>query len=210
LGLKQVIMKTIYFQMFCGASGDMVLSSMIDLGVEPDRLNEALKRTGIEGLDVRVEKVTRGGVSCSHMLIDCGSQKEFRHLADIREIIARGGYSPRVVANADCILKRLARAEAAVHGIAMEQVHFHEIGAVDTIVDVLGTCLCLEFLGVDEILFSGFTTGHGTIKAQHGIMPNPAPATAELICGFEIAPIDIEAEILTPTGAAILTALGRQ
>jgi uncharacterized protein (TIGR00299 family) protein len=203
-------MKTVYFQMMCGASGDMILSSLLDCGADSKSVSESLRKTGIEGLNISVEKVRRGAMICSHVAVSCAAQLSFRHLPQILEIISKGGYSKSVEEKAKQVFECLARAEALVHGIPVDKVHFHEIGAVDTIADVLGACLCMENLGIDRICFSDFNIGHGTIKAEHGIMPNPAPATAELIKGFRIAPLDINAEILTPTGAAILTGLGEQ
>jgi uncharacterized protein (TIGR00299 family) protein len=203
-------MKTAYFQMTCGASGDMILSSLLNAGVPVSHLSEQLGKTGIEGLEISVEKVLRNGILCSHLIISCPVQKQFRHSSVIKEIVTNGRYADRVAANAFRIIDKLAQAEALVHGIPVEKVHFHEIGAVDTIVDILGTCICLEYLKIDKVYFSAFNTGKGEIRAVHGVMPNPAPATTELIRGFTVVPLDIEAEILTPTGAAVLTAIGQQ
>jgi uncharacterized protein (TIGR00299 family) protein len=217
ISLKKIIqtcifsnMKSVHFQMLCGAGGDMILSSLIDLGVPVDHLSAQFARLGIEGLSVGIERKHQGGIDCAHLKISCGEQKFLRHLPHILELIRNAGYQEKILKNCELVFNRLAQAEAAVHGIEVEKVHFHEIGAIDTIVDVLGTCLCLDYLGVEAVSFSAFNTGHGTIIAEHGIMPNPAPATAELIRGYAIKPLDIESEILTPTGAAVLTALGKQ
>mgnify|MGYP000010132054 CR=1 FL=1 len=203
-------MKTVYFQMLCGASGDMILSSLIDLGVPVEHLTACFSRLGIDGLTVAIDRRSQGGAACAHLTVNCAEQKAWRRLPEILDCIRRGDFTDTVIRTAERALMRLAQAEAAVHGIAVEKVHFHEIGAIDTIVDILGACLCLEYLGAQKIFFSTFTTGHGSISAEHGRMPNPAPATARLIEGFTVATLDIEAEILTPTGAAVLTALGEQ
>ncbi len=203
-------MKTVFFQLVCGASGDMILSSLLDLGVPVDFLQNEMARLGIEGLSLEVEKVKRAGIACSHMRIACGEEKSYRRLPQILEVVHRGGYGAAVNGMCERVLERLAAAEAKVHGIAVEEVHFHEIGAVDTIVDIVGTCICLQHLGVEQVCFSDLMAGRGIVEADHGTMPVPSPATAEMIQGFRVAPLDIDGEILTPTGAAILTALGRQ
>jgi uncharacterized protein (TIGR00299 family) protein len=203
-------MKAVYFHTLCGASGDMILASLIDCGVPLEHLQQQMARTGIEGLSIQTERVERGGVSCQSMRLAWQTPKEYRHLPQILQIISAGGYSPRVVERCTQVLERVARAEAAVHGVPVDKVHFHEIGAVDTIIDVLGSCLCLEYLGVEQVLFSTLTEGHGTIQCDHGVMPVPAPATASLLQGFRLQTLDIPTEILTPTGAGLLTALGQQ
>jgi uncharacterized protein (TIGR00299 family) protein len=203
-------MKTIYFHSLCGASGDMILAALIDCGVPLEYLQSEMVKTGIEGVRIDSERLIRGGVSCRHMLLAWTTQKEYRHLPQVLDIIRNGGYAERVVARSTAVLERIANAEAAVHGVAVEQVHFHEIGAADTIVDVLGAALCLEYLGIEKLYFSTLTEGHGTISIDHGVMPVPAPATAAMLVGFACQTLDIPTEILTPTGCAILTALGEQ
>ncbi|MBD3390550.1 MAG: nickel pincer cofactor biosynthesis protein LarC [Chitinivibrionales bacterium] len=203
-------MHVVYFQTLCGASGDMILSSLLDLGVPVSHLAKQLARMKIDGLQVNAEKTTRGGIACTRVAISCGEQKTWRHLPDILACIRAGGYPSKVEGMAGRVLTRLGEAEARVHGISLDQVHFHEVGAVDTIVDVLGTCLCLEYLGVEKVLFSELSVGHGSIETAHGILPVPAPATARLLEGFAARTIDIPTEILTPTGAALLTTLGEQ
>jgi hypothetical protein len=208
--IQEDMMKTVYFHLLCGASGDMILSSLLDCGVPAGFISGELSRLGINGLTVGVEKVKRNGISCSHLLISSNDRSHFRHLPDITTLVEKGGYDQKVVENCRTVLLSLATAEAAVHGIPVGQVHFHEVGAVDTIVDVLGTCLCLQYLDAQKVLFSELTVGRGSITGAHGTMPNPAPATAELIKGRLVTGLEIDSEILTPTGAAILTALGEQ
>ncbi len=203
-------MKSIHFDIVCGASGDMILSSLIDLGVPVDWLSSQLDRLGIEGLRVEAGTLKRSGISCSHIDIEAPEQREHRHPSRIQEIIQKGNYGGSVQDNALGVLMRLARAEAAVHEIPVEKVHFHEIGAVDTIVDILGTCLCLEYLKVERLTFAELLHGKGTLRMAHGLMPLPAPATAHMLQGFRTRELDIEGEILTPTGCAILTELGEQ
>lgn len=203
-------MKTLYFELLCGAGGDMILSSLIDLGVPLEYLQKSFERLPIEGLCIDSEKIVRSGITCVQLKMSWSEQKRYRHLPDIFSIIRGGGYSNRVEQNCEKILLRIARAEAKVHGIALEKVHFHEIGAIDTIIDVLGASLACEYLGVESIQFSTLTVGQGVIDCAHGQMPVPVPATAEMIQGYASKTLDIDTEILTPTGCAILTALGTQ
>jgi uncharacterized protein (TIGR00299 family) protein len=205
-----ISVKALYFQTLCGASGDMILSSCIDVGVPLEHVQTECSRLAIDGLKIEVEKVKRGGLICSHVNIGCAKQTAYRHLPQILALIQQAGYAKSVFDNCERVLTRLAEAEARVHNVALEKVHFHEIGAVDTIVDILGTCLCLDYLGVTDVLFSTLTVGRGAITTAHGIMPVPAPATTELIKGAAVQQQDIDTEILTPTGAALLTGLGRQ
>jgi uncharacterized protein (TIGR00299 family) protein len=218
-------MKALYFDVKSGASGDMILSSLIDIGVPVDYLREKLSLLKISGFDINVEKQKRSEIECSHLLLSwnehgAGSHTHahdesenhaaFRNPEQIIDIIKNSGFNETVFAKCEKILMRLAEAEAAVHGISVKNVHFHEIGAVDTIVDVAGICLCLEYLGIDRIMFSKLVDGHGTVSTRHGIMPVPVPAVAKLCEGYELEIIDVESELLTPTGCAVLVALGEQ
>ncbi len=204
-------MKTVYFDLVCGASGDMILSSLISLGFPVELLEQQLNRLGIGEIRIGIEKVNRNGIiSCTYITPQWQKATHYRHLGEILEIIKRGSFTQRVFDRCERVLDRLATAESAVHGIEKEQVHFHEIGAVDTIIDVLGVSLALEFLNVDQVLFSTITEGYGSIKGEHGVMPVPVPATAQMIQGFRIRTLDIPTELCTPTGAALLTALGKQ
>jgi len=206
-------MKSLFFDLVCGASGDMILASLLDLGASLEALRRELGRTGIPGLELGVEKQSRNGVLCSKLKLAWpqeASKGGYRHLEQILGLIAEGRYCERVACRCRAVLQRLAEAEAEVHGIAVEEVHFHEIGAVDTIVDILGSCLCLEHLEVERLCFSTLTVGTGTVRTAHGLLPLPAPATARLIRGYRVRQLDTGSEILTPTGAALLTGLGSQ
>lgn len=203
-------MRTIHFDLVCGASGDMILAALLDLGAPAERLRGDLTRLGIEGLSVDSESVRRGGLHCRHMKLSWSTPREYRHLPDILEIIARASFSERVHERCERVLRRLGEAEAAAHGIPIEKVHFHEIGAVDTIVDIAGAALCLEYLDAAAVTYSRLTVGQGTVKTAHGVMPVPVPATARMLEGLDIRTLDIDTEILTPTGCAVLTALGQQ
>lgn len=203
-------MKKLYFDILCGASGDMILSSLIDLGYPLEHLNDFLARLSVEKISITAEKTTRNGIQCTFIDPKWEQASQYRHLHQILEIIKSGNFNGSVYRRCEVVLNRLAEAEAAVHGISKERVHFHEIGAVDTIIDILGVSLGLEYLGIEEITYSVLTDGHGTIKAAHGVMPVPVPATSHMIQGLTLKTLDIETELLTPTGAALLTALGKQ
>lgn len=203
-------MKTVYFDLVCGASGDMILSSLISLGFPVELLEQQLNQLGIGEIRIGVEKVKRNGISCTYITPQWQQPTHYRHLTEILEIIKRGAFSQRVFQRCEMVLDRLATAESTVHGIEKDHVHFHEIGAVDTIIDVLGVSLALEFYNVEQVQFSTITEGYGSIKSEHGVMPVPVPATAQMIQNFRIKTLDIPTELCTPTGAALLTALGTQ
>lgn len=203
-------MKKIYFDLLSGASGDMLLASLIDLGVPLDFLNQQYARMPIEQVILKTRREERNGIQCTYLDPQWEQAHNYRHLHDIIDIIKKGDFKQSVIDNCIKVLDTLASAESAVHGIEKEEVHFHEIGAVDTIIDIVGFCCALDYLGIDCIEFSTITDGHGTVKTAHGIIPVPVPATAQMIRGFEFKVIDIPTELVTPTGAAILTSLGKQ
>jgi uncharacterized protein (TIGR00299 family) protein len=203
-------MKTLYFDVVSGASGDMILSSLIDIGVPLEHLRSELAKFSIPGLTLDIEKQKRSGISASHLVLHWETPRVYRHVHQILDMIKSANFPARVYDRSQSVLLRLGQAEAKVHDIPLEKVHFHEIGAVDTIVDVAGICLALEYLDAGEILFSTLTDGKGTVTTAHGLMPVPVPAVAEMAQGFAFKILDIEAELLTPTGCAVLTALGRQ
>jgi pyridinium-3,5-bisthiocarboxylic acid mononucleotide nickel chelatase len=202
--------RILYIDCLSGASGDMILAALTDLGVPPDHLNRNLNRLRIPGLSVGAVREKRGGIVCRRMVMRWLSPKAYRRLPEILGIIRRARFSKRVTARCEAVLDRLASVEAGAHGIPKSKVHFHEIGAVDTIVDVAGVCCALEYLKIDEIRFGTLTEGHGTIRTEHGVLPVPAPATALMMKGLHVTRLDVPSELLTPTGAALLTALGTQ
>jgi uncharacterized protein (TIGR00299 family) protein len=202
----------LYFELLCGASGDMILASLVDLGVPLAFLQECFNRLTVPGLRIGQSRIERAGRSCTQLAITWmeDRQREYRNLSSILDLLAQGGYPSSVMDTCRRILRRLADAEGHVHGVDLDQVHFHEIGAVDTVVDVLGFALAIDYLKIDRILFSTLTVGSGMIETAHGRLPVPAPATAAMLSGFEIQQLDTGTEILTPTGCAILTACGAQ
>jgi uncharacterized protein (TIGR00299 family) protein len=194
----------LHFDCFSGLSGDMTLAALIDAGADAGAIRAGLDSLG---LPIRFEaaKVRKGGFAATQVYIDAPEEHAHRHLADIEDILGRGRLTPRQRDLAVRIFRRLAQAEAAVHGMPVEQVHFHEVGALDSIADITGAAIALDLLGVEHVSSRSVPTGSGTVKCAHGLMPVPAPATAELLKGVRLAPCAIKAELTTPTGAAILT-----
>ncbi|MBN1760143.1 MAG: nickel pincer cofactor biosynthesis protein LarC [Chitinispirillaceae bacterium] len=203
-------MRVLYFDVLCGAAGDMLLASLIDMGFPVEELEKQLAKLPVEKIGLVVEKVSRSGIRCTRITPKLGHSHVHRHLHDLLELFRAAGVSEAVYGRCEAVLNRLADAEAKVHGIPREQVHFHEVGALDTIVDILGVCMAIDYFKVDTIRFSTLTDGYGTIQSAHGVMPVPVPATAVMIEGFRHATLQIPTELLTPTGAALLTALGEQ
>ena len=201
-------MKAIFFEPIGGASGDMILGALLDLGASAERIIDTLKAAGVQGFSLSFERAGEPhGIQYGRCHIATEPQHEHRHLKDLLQIVECADVKPRVRERATAIFTRLAEAEAAVHDMPVEKVHFHEVGAVDTIVDVLGACIALEELGVDAVYCSELKTGKGSITCSHGTLPVPVPAVAQMIAGHWVEPLDIEAELTTPTGAAILTTL---
>ncbi|MBI5723233.1 MAG: nickel pincer cofactor biosynthesis protein LarC [Planctomycetes bacterium] len=205
-------MKIAYFDCFAGAGGDMIVASLLDAGADFQTLSAALAGLGVEGFTLRTEKVRRGGLAGLRFIVEpTGHQHEHHHrgLSDILAILDRSNLPPRAGQRARAVFARLAQAEAKVHGVPVDQVHFHEVGAVDSICDVVGACVALELLGIDEVYCSAIPIGSGTVQTAHGLLPVPAPATAELLAGAMISGQDMKGEVVTPTAAAVLTALGK-
>lgn len=203
-------MKHLYFDLISGASGDMLLASLIDIGFPVEYLTRRLNSLKIEDITIGVNKVERNGMRCTLINPESEPSHDYRHFTDIMKILKGGDLEGSIVERAEKVFTHLAKAEAQVHNIPFEKVHFHEIGAVDTIIDIVGFCCALEYFHIDTFFYSTLTDGTGTINAAHGIMPVPVPAVAALIQGKRFKSLHVETELLTPTGAAILTALGTQ
>jgi uncharacterized protein (TIGR00299 family) protein len=199
-------MKIAYFDCFAGISGDMTLGALIGAGADPERLREGLAGLGVGGYRIEVGKKMTGPIEATdvRVLLDDRHHHHHRRLKDIRELIRGAELSDRVKRTAERIFLRLAEAEGRVHGSSPEEVHFHEVGAVDAIVDIVGAALCLEMLGWPKVVASPMPTFHGYAKGAHGVFPLPAPATAEILRGIPWRKLDIEGELVTPTGAAII------
>lgn len=202
-----------YFDCFCGAAGDMILAAMIDAGLPAAFLRDVVERLRLPGVAVEAERVRTHGLAATRVRVVTppadagGSPPSHRHLPEILRAIAQAGLSSPVAERAASVFRRLAEAEAAVHGIAVERIHFHEVGAADAIVDVVGACAGAAELGLERIVCSPIPPGSGTVTCEHGVLPVPAPATAHLLKGVPLAACDEPGELVTPTGAAILTTL---
>lgn len=201
-------MKTLYFDCFSGVSGDMTVGALLDLGADFDALRAGLDSLGVPGYRVAAERVVKKGVSATQfrVLIEPDTDKPHRHLRHVVEIIRRGDLPETVKERSIAVFARIAEVEAAIHGTTVERVHFHEVGAIDSIVDVVGAHLALHLLGVGRVVVSPIQVGCGTIQCAHGVMPVPAPATAALLRGAPACGGGVEGELATPTGAALMTA----
>jgi pyridinium-3,5-bisthiocarboxylic acid mononucleotide nickel chelatase len=199
-------LRTAHFDCFSGISGDMVLGALLDAGVPEVAIRDTLSSLNLP-IQVEVEKVKRCGFAATKVNIIAQDEETYRFLPDVYAILDKAAITTKQRDLAKRIFLRLAEAEAASHGMPLEKVHFHEVGALDSIADILGAAVGLDLLQIDEFTSSPVPTGTGTVKGAHGIMPIPAPGTAALLKGVPIAPSDVKFELTTPTGAAILTSI---
>ncbi len=203
-------MRSGYLDCFSGVSGDMCLGALVDAGVPLAKIEAALKGLPLSGWSLSAERVTRAGIAATQVVVSLDHHHEHPHrgLGDVLAVIEGGSLERRVAERSAAVFRNLAEAEAAVHGTDPESVHFHEVGAVDAICDIVGTVVGLEELGLDALKFSTVMLGGGTVKAAHGVLPVPAPATVELLKGLPTAGGPVDVELTTPTGAALLKTLG--
>jgi uncharacterized protein (TIGR00299 family) protein len=202
--------RCIYFDCYSGAAGDMLLGALVDVGLPVDDLARALGALPVSGWRLRAERVTHQGVSGTRLWVDTDAAGHAgRHLSDILALVQGSGLPPQVVTQVAAVFGRLAEAESAVHGAAIEDIHFHEVGALDSIVDIVGCVWGLHALGVSEVFCSALPLGGGWVETAHGRLPLPAPATLKLLAGVEapIKPLDVQVELVTPTAAALLAEL---
>ena len=203
-------MTVAYFDCFAGAGGDMIVAALLDAGCDIDALRAGLGNLDIGACTLAAEPAGRGGISGTKFDVQLSPDDDkhpHRGLKDCLDLIKRADLPTRAAQRASEIFTRLARAEAQVHGCTIAEVHFHEVGAVDSIVDIVGACLALELLEIEQIFCSVIPVGSGTITCQHGTIPVPSPATAELLRGFKTRQGPIAGEMTTPTAAAVLTTL---
>jgi len=198
-------MKTLYFDCFAGASGDMILGALVGAGVEPSSLIEQLELLGVHGWKIDFERVDRSGISAVYARVQTAHEHAHRHLSDILKIISDSRLSNRVKDRAARTFSRLAEAEARVHNLPIERIHFHEVGALDAIIDVCGAAIGFELLGIEDFVSSPMRVGAGMTEMAHGRFPIPPPAVSELLKGKPIYAGEIDGEFVTPTGAAIIT-----
>jgi pyridinium-3,5-bisthiocarboxylic acid mononucleotide nickel chelatase len=203
------MMKVLYYDCFSGVSGDMNLGAMIDLGVDRDFLASELKKLNVEGWELKTEKDQRHGITGIKATVrQKRHEHAHRHLSDIEMIINNSALDPKVKSLSLKIFNKVAEAEALVHGIDINEVHFHEVGAIDSIVDIVGAAICFNEINPDAVYVSVVELGSGFVKCDHGTLPVPAPATAEIMKGIPSRTGGVAFEATTPTGAAILAALG--
>lgn len=198
---------SLWFHCFAGIAGDMALGSLIDAGADLAEVQALLHRLPMKGWSLDVEAVQRSGVMATKVHVGAFDEVTHRTYPDIMSLISAAELPARVFKRARATFDVLAESEGRLHGRPKERVHFHEVGGIDAIVDIVGTCAALEVLGVDKVFASSVAVGLGTIKAAHGVLPNPAPAVIDLLKGASVQGRSISAELTTPTGAALLAAM---
>src|SRR5687767_2538 len=228
--------RTLYLDCFAGASGDMLVGAMLDCGLDFESLRIELLKLGVEGYELSLKRVDRSGISSAkfdvHLTSEHHSHEHHSHehhshehhshehhshehhshghhraLSEIKRIISSSNLNDRVKRRSQTIFQRIGEAESKIHNIPIESVHFHEVGAIDSIVDIVGACVAFEALKIERIISSPLHVGSGTFQCAHGTYPVPGPATAELLKGVPIYSKDVEGELVTPTGAAIISTL---
>ncbi len=202
-------MKVLYVDCQAGASGNMFLGALLNLGFSFEELQTELAKLPVPTPELKLTTVTKNGITASHFDVEVFHEHAHRHLNDIVAIIEGAGFDAAVAKSAISCFEVLAEAEAKIHGVTKEEIHFHEVGAVDAIIDIVGTSLALNRLGIDEIRVSPIRVGFGTVKCAHGLIPLPAPAALELLQGFFTYGGELEGEWTTPTGAAIIKSFGK-
>jgi len=203
-------MKVMYLDCSAGIAGDMFLGALFDAGVDPDLVRNGLASLKLNGYEMCVEKGTSHGIAANSVQFNVVEEQPHRHLKDIIALIEAGNFSENVKNLAGRVFSLLAQAEAKVHGTTPDQVHFHEVGAIDSICDIVGTLLAVECLGVEKITCSPLSLGSGHVYCAHGRIPVPAPATLEIVKGVPLYKNDVEGELVTPTGAALAVSLSQE
>jgi uncharacterized protein (TIGR00299 family) protein len=200
-----VAVRVAHFDCFSGISGDMTVAALLDAGVDADAVRRGVDSLGLP-IRLDIEKVRKGGFAATYLRVEADEEPAtYRFLPQVEEILNRGSLTARQRDLALRIFRRLAEAEAEVHGMPLEKVHFHEVGALDSIADIVAAAIGLDLLGAERFTSRSVPTGSGTVQCAHGLMPIPAPGTATLLRGVPLAASPIKAELTTPTGAAILT-----
>lgn len=200
-------MKTLYLDCFSGASGDMLTGALIDAGADFAALRTCLESLGVDGFEVRADRTVKHGIRATQfrVIVKEDHDHPHRHLADVLAIIDGASLPDAVRAGSAAVFRRIAEVEAAIHNTSVDEIHFHEVGAVDSIVDIVGAHAARHLLGIEQTFASALALGHGTIKCAHGVLPVPAPATAALLEGVPCYAGEVAAELTTPTGAALVS-----
>jgi len=202
-------MRIAYFDCFSGISGDMILGALLDLGWPVEELEKELAKLNLTGYKIKVKKVQKESITATQIKIETKNDEKKRRLSHILSIIERSRLEKEIKEISKDIFTKLARAEAKIHGKSPQEIHFHELGGLDTIIDVVGTVAGVKHLGIEKIYVSSLPLGRGFVKCAHGTLPLPAPATLELLKKVPVYGGNIEAELVTPTGAAIITNLAK-
>jgi uncharacterized protein (TIGR00299 family) protein len=200
-------MNLAYFDCFSGISGDMTLGALIDAGCDVSHLRKELRSLQVSGWELTAERVWKNGMAATYAKVKTEDHEKHRSLSEILEILNKSQLAPQVRDRAGAIFEKLGEAEARVHDVPLEKIHFHEVGAVDAIVDIVGACIAFNALGVDKFACSPLNVGGGTARMAHGVLPVPAPATANLLQGKPTYSNGVQRELVTPTGAAMVATL---
>lgn len=197
----------LYLDCHAGIAGDMLLAALVDLGASPNEIEHELKKLPIDNFKLNFKKEMKQGIHAMTLSIDFHESHHHRTASDIFKMIDESDLDERVKMRSKSIFETIGHAEAKIHGMSIKDVHFHEVGAMDSIIDIVGGCIALELLNIDHLYCSPIPTGNGKIKIAHGIYPVPTPATAEILKGIPLASFDVHSELTTPTGAAIAKSL---
>jgi pyridinium-3,5-bisthiocarboxylic acid mononucleotide nickel chelatase len=200
-------MKLAYFDCFSGISGDMTLGALVDAGCDLEKLRAALHGLQVSGWELSAEKVWKNGITATHVKVKIEDRSKHRSLSAILQILKSSQLTAPVREQATAVFTKLGEAEARVHDVPLEKIHFHEVGAVDAMVDIVGACVGFQALGIERFVGSPLNVGGGTVRMAHGVLPVPAPATADLLRGKPTYSSGIQRELVTPTGAAIVATL---
>jgi uncharacterized protein (TIGR00299 family) protein len=200
-------MTVAYFDCFSGIAGDMILGALLDLGVGETVLKKELKKLPLTGYNLSVKKIECNHITATDVTIEVTEDQHHRSLSEITDIINKSSLQPKVKKLSQNIFTNLGKAEAKIHNVDIEEVHFHEVGAVDSIIDIVGSVIGVTLLGIETIICSPLPLGHGFVSCEHGMLPLPAPATVELLRGIPVYSVDRDQETVTPTGAAVITTL---
>ncbi|MFO7606128.1 MAG: nickel pincer cofactor biosynthesis protein LarC [Desulfurivibrionaceae bacterium] len=196
--------ETIYLDCFAGISGDMALGALLDCGVPTEVLREGLNALNLTGYKFEVKRRSGQPISANSFRVEIVGEQPHRHWTEIREMLSAGSLNETVKKTALAIFTTLAEAEARIHNQQVDKVHFHEVGAVDSIIDIVGFAICLDHLGIKRVICSPLPMGSGLVSCQHGMLPLPAPAVCEILKAVPVYGVALEQELVTPTGAAIV------
>ncbi len=199
-----------YFDCFSGIAGDMILGALIDLGFSSIVLEKELKKLDISGYRIDIRKVEKNHITATDVTISVNEEQNHRNLADINNMINKSKLESDIKNLSKKIFKRIAEAECKIHNVSIDEVFFHEVGAIDSIIDVVGTVIGLKKLGIKQVFCSKLPLGTGFTICSHGIIPIPAPATVELLKNVPVYQTDADHEMVTPTGAAIITTIAKK